>query len=244
MKDLSFFHENQLTDHGESLFEHLPGFLYFVKDKDLRFVAVNNRLCEKIGAPAEEILGKTDYDFFPPSRADAFAKDDRQVLETGVPIHNKVELVPRGKGFVDWSSTTKVALRNQSGEIIAVAGTTRPFASGLSGIDIDSELGDVLKHMRENFSNSLKVTDLARMAHLSVSAFERKFKKHLHMTPLHYIRHLRIQDACYQLSHDSMPLSQIAANCGFVDQSHFSREFSRIMNETPLSYRKRHRASS
>lgn len=244
MKDESFFQKHQLADHGESIFEHLPGFLYFVKDTNLRFVAMNQRLCEKIGSPAEEILGKTDHDFFPPTRADAFAKDDRHVLETGEPITNKIELVPRSKGFVDWSTTTKVPLRDTSGKIVALAGTTRPFASGVSGIDIDSELGDVMKYLKENFADSFKVTDLARMAHLSVSAFERKFKKHLQMTPLQYIRHLRIQDACYQLSHDNCPLSEIAANCGFVDQSHFSREFSRIMNETPLSYRKRHRASS
>lgn len=245
MKNQTFFAQNNLQDHGESLFDHLPGFLYFVKDTQLRFVACNHRLAEKIGATSpDQILGKTDHHLFPSTQADAYAKDDRQVLTTGIPIHNKVELVPRGKGFVDWSTTTKIPLRDPTGKIIAVAGTTRPFATGIAGIDIDAELGEALTHMRENFAQTIPITHLAKIAHLSLSAFERKFKKHLHMTPSQYIRHLRVHESCYQLSHKNHPLSQIANNCGFTDQSHFSKEFAKIMNETPLKYRKRHRAKT
>lgn len=243
MKDHQFFTKNNLPDHGESLFDHLPGFLFFIKDTNLRFVSCNQRLAEKINASSPaDILGKTDHDLFPTAQADTYAKDDRQILDTGNPLHNKVELVPRGKGFVDWSTTTKIPLRNPAGEIVAIAGTTRPFATGLAAIEIDSQLGDSLSHMRQNFAHSLPIAELAKLAHLSISAFERKFKKHLHMTPRQYIRHLRVHDACYQLSHKNTPLAEISNSCGFTDQSHFSREFSRIMNETPLHYRKRHRA--
>lgn len=244
MKDSTFFERHQLQDHGEGLFDHLPGFLFFIKDTNLKFVSVNQRLAKKLGSKASDILGKTDHDFFPPSQADAYAKDDLKVLQTGEPMHNKVELVPRGKGFVDWSTTTKIPLYDQKGKIVGLAGTTRPFSTGTSAIDIHSELGAPLKVMHERFAESVKVTELAKIAHLSVSAFERKFKKQLEMTPRQYIRHLRVHDACYKLSHTDKTLSEISASCGYVDQSHFSREFSRIINETPLQYRKRHRAQS
>jgi hypothetical protein len=49
MSDHDFFTSNGLTDHGESLFDHIEGFLYFVKDTQFRFVAVNQRLVEKFG---------------------------------------------------------------------------------------------------------------------------------------------------------------------------------------------------
>lgn len=243
MKDIDFFNQHNLIDHGEGLFDHLPGFLYFVKDTQLRFVSANQRLAKKMGVSApEELLGKTDADFFPPTQAEAYAKDDLHVISTGTPLHNKVELVPRGKGFVDWSTTTKIPLFNSEGEVVALAGTTRPFSTGTAAIDIHSELGAPLKAMHERFAETLKVPELAKLAHLSVSAFERKFKKQLHMTPRQYIRHLRVHDACYKLSHGDKSLSEISGLCGYVDQSHFSREFSRITNETPLHYRKRHRA--
>ena len=245
MKNLSFFIKHQLLDHGEGLFDHLPGFLYFVKDAELKFVSANSRLAKKLGVSnPEQLLGKTDRDFFPPGQANAYAKDDLIVIETGQPMYNKVELVPRGKGFVDWSTTTKIPLFNNQGEVVAIAGTTRPFSTGTSAIDIHSELGVPLKAMHARFAENIRVTELAKLANLSVSAFERKFKKQLHMTPRQYIRHLRVHDACYKLSHSYESLSSISAVCGYVDQSRFSREFSRITNETPLQYRKRHRAKS
>lgn len=245
MKNIDFFNHHNLVDHGEGLFDHLPGFLYFVKDTQLRFVSVNQRLVKKMGMPsADALLGKTDADFFPPKQASAYAKDDLQVLSSGKPLYNKVELVPRGKGFVDWSTTTKIPLFDAQGNVVALAGTTRPFSTGTSAIDIHSELGTPLKAMHERFAESLKIPELAKLAHLSVSAFERKFKKQLHMTPQQYIRHLRVHEACYKLSHGHQTLAEISADCGYSDQSHFSREFSRIINETPLHYRKRHRASS
>ncbi|WP_018970275.1 AraC family transcriptional regulator [Rubritalea marina] len=243
IKDESFFEQHQLIDHGEGLFDHLPGFLYFVKDTDLRFVSANYRLAKKLGVDSpKELLGKMDRDFFPPSQYTKYEKDDIEVIRSGTPLYNKVELVPRGKGFVDWSTTTKIPLFNATGEVIAIAGTTRPFSTGTSAIDIHSELGAPLKTMHSRFAENLPVSELAKQAHLSVSAFERKFKKQFHMTPRQYIRHLRVHDACYKLSHSNESLADIAASCGYVDQSHFSREFSRVTNETPLKYRKRHRA--
>lgn len=245
MKDHTFFSQHNLSDHGEGLFDHLPGFLYFVKDTQLRFVSVNQRLAEKLGCShASEVLGKTDHDFFPPNQADSYAKDDRLIIESGEPLHNKVELVPRGKGFVDWSTTTKIPLRDPNGNVVAIAGTTRPFSTGTSAIDIHSELGAALRSMHQHFAQALPIKELAKLSHLSVSAFERKFKKQFQMTPRQYIRHLRVYDACYKLSHNDDTLADISASCGYVDQSHFSREFTRVMNETPLRYRKRHRAAT
>lgn len=238
-----FFSANGLSDHGEGLFDQLEGFLYFVKDTQFRFVALNQRLVEKMGFQhARDVIGKTDYDFFSPSMADAYARDDRSILETGKPILNKVELVPRGGGFVDWSTTIKIPLRNAEGVIKAIAGTTRPFASGNFGIDIDRELGPTLQQMKREFASSVTIPDFAQAAGLSLSAFERKFKKAFHMTPRAYIRHLRVHEACYLLSHSSHSLAEIAHRCGFSDQSHLSREFSRIMNKTPFAYRKTYRA--
>ncbi|MBT8038529.1 MAG: AraC family transcriptional regulator [Verrucomicrobiae bacterium] len=243
MPSHDFFTQNDLADHGEGLFEHIEGFLYFVKDTQFRFVALNQRLVDQLGCQhAQEAIGKTDYDFFPPSMADAYAKDDRAILETGRPLLNKVELVPRSGGFVDWSTTTKIPLKSPDGSIKAIAGATRPFASGTSGIDIDRELGPALKEMKRNFAGLIKIPQLAQQAGLSLSAFERKFKKVFHMTPRAYIRHLRVHEACYLLSHSSHQLVEIAAQCGYSDQSHLSREFSRIMKKTPLTYRKSYRA--
>ena len=116
-----------------------------------------------------------------------------------------------------------------------------PERMGEKGGYIDRELGPALGVMKEQFTSTIKIPELAREAGLSLSAFERKFKKVFHMTARSYIRHLRVHEACYLLSHSSHELVEVAHLCGFTDQSHLSREFSRIMKTTPLTYRKSHR---
>ena len=77
-----FFKKHDICDHGEGLFDHMSGFLYFVKDREYRFVAVNERLVGSLGAgDASEVIGKTDHDFFPAPMADAFMKDDSRIFE-------------------------------------------------------------------------------------------------------------------------------------------------------------------
>jgi AraC family transcriptional regulator len=46
--------------------------------------------------------------------------------------------------------------------------------------------------------------------------------------------------SCHALVFSRRPIAAVAAECGFSDQSHFTKEFRRIMGETPRSYRRRH----
>ncbi len=55
----------------------------FVKDSRHRFVMGNQALCAMLGKPAQEILGKSDYDFVSAAEADVFVSRDNLVLETG-----------------------------------------------------------------------------------------------------------------------------------------------------------------
>jgi len=240
MHDTAFFQEHDLGGYLGDLFEQMPGFLYFVKDVNLRIVACNKRLAEKVQLEAHDsLLGLTDYDYLPAHLADSYKEDDLHVLETGKPIVDKVELVTRGNGLVDWSTTTKTPLKSNDGRIVGVMGVTRPFQGGVSGVQANSELGTALQEMQHRFADNVPVTELARMSHMSVSSFERKFKKCFGMTPKLYMRHLRVQEACHMLVQTIKTLAEIAMDCGFADQSHLTREFSKIINESPRQYRQR-----
>jgi AraC-like DNA-binding protein len=99
----------------------------------------------------------------------------------------------------------------------------------------------MIEHIKENYATKLSIEQLARMSCLSVSALEREFKKVFHINPSQYILNIRIQEACQQLIHSSQPLIKITKDCGFYDQNHFSRQFSKAMNISPLKYRKQFR---
>jgi PAS domain-containing protein len=113
MQNDDFFQTHKVSNLLADIFDDLPGFVYFVKDVEQRYVAFNKRLLEifDVEDPAD-ILGKRDNDFMPPNLFKEILKDDILVLETGESIINRVELVPRGNGFVDWSTTTKKPLLN------------------------------------------------------------------------------------------------------------------------------------
>ena len=55
----------------------------FIKDRDHRFVLVNDVLCNLMGHPCEEIIGRTDYDFFPKDEANIFWEMDEMVFKSG-----------------------------------------------------------------------------------------------------------------------------------------------------------------
>ncbi len=238
MQDAQFFKNHHVEHHLATIFDDLPGFIYFVKDRDLRYVAFNEKLCEIF--ESTDILGKRDDDFIPEHILKHIRKDDLRILESGQSIINRVELVPRGSGFVDWSTTTKKPLLNTNDEICGIIGISRPFDQGTTSLSKNEELGAALQLLHQHYRDNIAITELAKTANLSLSSFLRKFKACFNMTPKEYLRHLRIQEACHLIVRTTRTFAQISHHCGFADQAHFSREFSRILKEPPSAYRSRY----
>ncbi len=98
-----------------SIVENIPDMI-FVKDaKDLRFVRFNRAGEELLGFSRSEMLGKTDYDFFPPEEADFFTQKDREVL-----AQDKVVEIPEERIQTRYKGerilrTLKIPLRNGDG---------------------------------------------------------------------------------------------------------------------------------
>src|SRR5262249_24565018 len=100
-----------------------------------------------------------------------------------------------------------------------------------------TEFGPVLAYLRDHYHEPITNQQLARLAHMSVRAFERKFGGSFHLAPQKYLRKLRLRMASRALVYSNLPLAKVALQCGFVDQSHFSREFRRQFGRTPRDYR-------
>jgi AraC-like DNA-binding protein len=227
------------------LFDCLDEVLVWVKDRDGRYCWVNRaflinfameRNASQPGAGSEELLGKTDYDLSPTFLADQFRQDDEHVL-AGKRIVNRIELVGQPDGLTVWNVTNKVPLVDATGAIIGTAGISRRLNALSQDIVPGTEFGPVLAYMRDHYHSPIPNRQLARLAHMSVRAFERKFHGSFHLTPQKYLRKLQMRMAGRALVYSNRSLAEVALSCGFADQSHFTREFRRHFGRTPRAYR-------
>jgi PAS domain S-box-containing protein len=100
-----------------SLVESLPGNI-LCKDLEGRFTFANSRACETLGAPLDAILGKTDYDFFPPALAAKYQADDRLVLASGK-THETVE-GHQGAAGLQFVQVIKSPVRDAGGRLAGI----------------------------------------------------------------------------------------------------------------------------
>jgi len=100
-----------------SLVENLP---VHVLRKDLRgkFAFANRSFCELLHRPLGEILGKTDYDFYPRELADKYRRDDRKVVQTGE-LFEDVERYEKD-GQTRYMNVMKSPVRDAAGQVVGV----------------------------------------------------------------------------------------------------------------------------
>jgi AraC-like DNA-binding protein len=232
----------QLDQPGQllELFEFLPHVHLFVKDTQSRFVKVNACSLAMHGCKAmSEIIGKTDYDFHPPTLAAQYIAEDQQVMDSGKPLCNQVWLVLDHERTPRWYLSTKLPLFGRDGKAIGIGGVMRSFEhAGPSPRDYH-RLTPVMEYVLANYSQHISLPDLAQCAHLSVSQLQREFKKLFSTSPGEYLLKVRLLSARRRLEETTDPLGVIAAECGFYDPSHFTRAFTAQIGMPPLAYRRR-----
>ena len=98
----------------------------FVKDKQGRFVLCNPATVKSLGKNRlEEVIGKTDFDFFPKDLAERFYAEEQLIFQSAQPLVNREAKIIDESGNVRWISTNKVSWRNEYGEVIGLVGINR-----------------------------------------------------------------------------------------------------------------------
>ena len=111
------------TVQQSAILDNLPD-LVFLKDLDSRFIAVNEPLAQVFGVSAKEMIGKTDFDFFPRDQAERHIADDNTALERGERIVVEAQITGLD-GAPSWFETTTKPYRDASGKFGGIVGITR-----------------------------------------------------------------------------------------------------------------------
>ena len=88
--------------------------------------------------------------------------------------------------------------------------------------------------IRENFNKPLRMEDIARLLHMSVSGFHAHFKTVTAMSPLQFQKQLRLQEARRLMLSADLDAAQAGFRVGYDDASQFNREYKRHFGEPPI----------
>jgi AraC-like DNA-binding protein len=234
----SFFENLNFYPFFEVYFNNTKDLYVFAKDTSFNFTMINKVLLKRLGFISEsEVIGKNDYDFFQPNLVVLFREEDSEVFTSKMPVLNRTWSVPNGKGGLDWYLSSKYPLFDQNGEVKGLVGIMQGITQAASILEPYSRMTDVLTYIQNRFSEQITMETLASMVNLSISQFERRFKKMMNMSPLKFVNKVRVDNACEMLLRTNLTLSAIALDCGFYDHSYFTKQFKAQMEMTPIQYR-------
>ncbi|MBI5802811.1 MAG: AraC family transcriptional regulator [Verrucomicrobia bacterium] len=226
-----------------TLFATLPMIAFLAKDEQSRFVCANVRTLKIFNLEHEwQMLGKLDRDFFPRELAASFVDEDRRVMRTGETRTYYAQMVPDINGPLNWYVVSVAPLCDARRRICGVAivlydlhevgGVTHHF----------QQMEPALRHLHTHYREPVETKQLAALTHLSERQFTRLFHKLLGESPMRYLIRQRIRAACQDLIATDRTAGAIALDCGFYDQSAFTRAFRGQTGQTPSAYRERHLA--
>jgi len=158
-------------------------------------------------------------------------------------IDRGVELVANPDGSVSWHVTSKFPLYDNSGNCVSIIGCMRDFERSDNAWQPYRRMNAVVDHINRHYAEPIGLADLAKVASLSISQFERRFRIVFEQTPSRFLIRYRLTRASHILMHSDNTVSQIAQDVGFYDHSHFTREFQKLFGMAPGRYRKIHRST-
>lgn len=222
---------------SEALFDLLPDVVFFVKDKQSRYVLVNQTLAKRCGMRDKAaMIGRHSADVFPAAYAGSYLEQDRSVLTGGADIRDRLELHLYPDRAPGWCITHKMALRDGAGNIVGLSGISRDLGMPDKEHPVYRRISAAAEHIRANYDQPIQLAELARIAGLSASQIERYFQRIFHLTPRQMIIKTRLDAATAMLA-GGQSITNIALACGYHDHSAFTRQFKERVGVTPSHYR-------
>jgi PAS domain S-box-containing protein len=140
-----------------SVVDNIPSMIFIKEAEELRFIRVNRTGENLLGITAEEMHGKTDYEFFTQSQAKFFTEKDRMVLESRVELDIPAEEIDTKSRGRRWLHTKKVPILNDAGEPIYLLGISEDITEA-------REIEDKLRRQQREMAHIMRLSTMGEMA--------------------------------------------------------------------------------
>ena len=150
----------------EAIIENSPDQIYY-KDRNSKFVLCNAPVALLAGCASEkDLIGKSDFDFYPHYMAQQYFNDEQTLMEKGLPFLNYEEQILNNQtGELLWNLSSKVPVKDANGKVIGLAGFNRNIT--------DRKKAESEKQITYEISLGVTVTsnldELLKLIHLSIS---------------------------------------------------------------------------
>ena len=188
-------------------------------------------------ADKAKLIGKTAADVFPGPLGKNYYSQDVELIATGEPLLNELELHAYPTMDEGWCLTTKLPLKGRHEKCVGLVGISRDLHAPTEDY---RDVAEALRKAQAQIDSPMTVDCIASSAGLSAFQFDRRIREVFHVSASQLIlkfRMDRIGSGCTTLSSRSrVPV----LDCGYADQSSFTRQFGRIIGLTPAEFRKRY----
>jgi len=141
------------------IMDNIPQAVFW-KDRDLVYIGCNQAFAEDAGLDSpEQIIGKTDYDLPWTDQAESYRSDDAQVLDSGEAKINYEEPQTSPTGEITWLRTSKIPVRGESGEVVAVLGMYEDITEYKNAQLISAQSEQLLYSFINNFPDGVWAKD-------------------------------------------------------------------------------------
>ncbi len=149
----------QNTINDQNILLHNDPTLIYFKDCSNNIIRVTESVAKATGLTREQIEGRHSKEIYP-DMADQYWEDDLEVIKSGKPKHNIVETLTGVDGSSRWLLTTKVPVKNDSGEIVGIC----VFATDITELK-NAEL-ELIKAKEKAERNEIELIKAQEIAHL------------------------------------------------------------------------------
>jgi AraC-like DNA-binding protein len=222
----------------ENLFDQVPDVAFFVKDTQGRYAAVNDSLVARHGLREKsQVLGKRPRDICPGDFGGIPSRQDADVLRSGEPLVDHLELHWYAPHEPGWCLTSKLPIRDGAGKVVGLIGISRDVRAPVPMHEIPQELADALNYFETHLAEVMTPAALARRAKMPAHRLARLMKRFFGITPSQYIAKARMTAASRLLQQAGKSVADVALCCGFYDHSAFARMFRKLTGQTPSQFR-------
>lgn len=239
LQNRAFFEQLAEPFAAEALFDHMPDTVFFIKDREGRYVSANQTLVERCGLRNKSLLlGRRPSDVLGETLGRGYELQDQVVLETGQKLIDQLELHTVRSREIGWCLTTKMPLFLREGAIAGLVGISRDLRLPDITSDDFAHISEAIRFAEQSISRRPTNAELAGIAGMSIYQLDRRMKRVFGLTTGQWVLKTRISHASRVLIETDTSVADIALEAGYADQSAFTRQFRRSTGLSPTEYRR------